>query len=161
MSDKTLTQQIKMLLKDEMLKNTLVPQALQEMLDALDSNEIVIKDQEETIEALNAAEKKIREEYQGVKAARDDYLVELTELKNRIEDLEAREKNCLEVEIRNQFEQKRGDEMREIVGLVFQNRTIRETTVGEQFTAVPGSRDCIGYVQRDPGVKTETTKTEE
>ncbi len=156
-----LTNQIKSLMSDEALRQALTKESLQEMLTELDSNEIVIKDQEATIEALNATEKKIRIELGQIRDARDLNIKLVNELTAKLTDIEAREKACITTEIRNEFASQRGDEMKGLLSDVFRNTVVRQTILGDKLTSVPGSRDCVGYVQRDQNVEEKTERTEE
>lgn len=163
----SITKDIKKLLADDALRQSLSKEALQELLTELDTNEIVMKDQENTIEALNATEKALRLEYQGVKAARDLNINLVNDLTTKLGDIEAREKACITLEIRNEYEKRRGDEFKDLQHATVRNATVRKTIFGEQVvTETPSSTRNDGSfnpgtMARKEPTTSNVTETEE
>lgn len=162
-----ITNQIKSLLSDEALRQALTKDSLQEMLSELDSNEAVIASYKVTIEGLNAAEEAIRKEFGLVREERDAARLDANELRGQLTGLEIREKACITLEIRNEYETRRGDEFKELQFATVRNTTIRKTILGEQmvtermgFNRSDGIYDPGESSRKEP-ITSEVTETEE
>ena len=160
----SITSDIKRLLEADALSHSLSKEALQRMLNE-------IKDLTEERDTLQDNAESLRDSLKDAREKINDLRDKLTsanetveEYKKRQSDLADREKCCLELEIRNEYEKQRGDENVGMLHLIFKNRQIRENItsnypVENTYTQHPDSQGYGGYTNKTHENATKTTDT--
>lgn len=138
----TITKQIKDLLQDDAINHSLSKEALTRMLVELrtlneDCHKLNTKNEEllAELKLLRERNKDLEDDNKNLEDDNKGFL-------SRMSELDKREMECLKLEIRNKYEQRRGDEFYDLTHKIFENRIIRENVqssypVKETYTTHP------------------------
>jgi predicted RNase H-like nuclease (RuvC/YqgF family) len=123
-------QLLKSILEDHALQYTVGKEALAQMLKELEDLQDKVADLTERDESHIAAINRQDQERQKLQAEITELSGELSEWHNREADLKLREKQITELEIRNEYENRRGDEFKELMHATVRNSTMRRNILG-------------------------------
>lgn len=162
MSDKkSLSEQIEKMLQDDSLNHTLGKESLEKMLEELKFLNKKVKEQESSLDWRADVSRKLEQENDKLNSEISDLVAELGEFKSRELNLKLHEKDHLETTIRNEYERKRSEDLKETLGLFLRNTNYRQTLQTQVPVAMqPPVKDEYGVMQYSH-VQTEDVKTTE
>lgn len=140
------------LLKEQHKDQMLTKEMLDQINETIKLNEAltkVVDVHKDTVRAKNALIKDQGECLTKLTAENGVLLGKLT-------CIEAREAKMLELELTAKHEAQRVEDHISMVGLVLRNPITQESITKQAITAIPGSRDCVGYVDKQEVTGTTT-----
>ena len=152
------------MLQDDALTHSLSKEALTSMLGEIGELNILTTRQADDNKKLSDMSKKAATNLVLCQGNLSSAEAELITLRKQLGTIEERELKCAKIEIRNEYSELRGDEHRDMLKLIFANRTFRESVmstypVSDSFSnSMDGSTSSS--IHRDASA-TKVTTTEE